>query len=606
LRNTTAGQNQFVTLKLQGTTCNRDAIGARAELYLVGTAIPRIATVRAGEGYLAQSTKWLHFGLQPDEVIDRIVVRWPGGDPEEFREVSSNGRFLLVQGSARAIGVPLPEPTDIKFDVRTLEAPGLSEEAHIVLAERVALPPLNYVDFDGNSQPVFTSGKAHLINLWASWCRPCLQELSEFVKIHEEFRARDLDVLPISVDESSQKGAAEAALRRVGWTGREGLASEELVRALDGIQRSLLDHKKQMPVPTSFLVDAQGRLAAIYKGPAPVEQLRADLDALDSSDAENWSRAIPFSGTWIERPSVLAFSHLGIARHFTREQEAELAAFYVDLVTKAAPPEALPEDAEGRATLAATQLNLAAEFFRTGDKTAAVRLLHEAIRYRPEFAKAYYNLAVILQTDGIIAEAEANYQKALQADPAHVESLFNLGHIRLKQGALEEAARLFGTAVEIRPDFVPGLRDLAYVLLRLNQVPSAEQTLVRAVEFDAANADLWFQLGNTQLAQRRPDAAVKAYQEAVRARPEFAEAFTNLAGAQLMLGEKENAKTNLMRVVELVPSDAKAHLNLAKVLLQLAESDRARESAEAALSLTQKSGDEAGERRVREFLDQLR
>ena len=56
-------RNNFVSVRLIGKSCNRDAVGARVELLLEGTPSKQILTLRAGEGFLAQSSKWIHFGI---------------------------------------------------------------------------------------------------------------------------------------------------------------------------------------------------------------------------------------------------------------------------------------------------------------------------------------------------------------------------------------------------------------------------------------------------------------------------------------------------------------------------------------------------------------
>ena len=53
-------------------------------------------------------------------------------------------------------------------------------------------------------------------------------------------------------------------------------AVPETIRALDLVQRAMLDRWEAMPVPSSFLVDAHGYLLAIYKGPVSVETLVFD------------------------------------------------------------------------------------------------------------------------------------------------------------------------------------------------------------------------------------------------------------------------------------------------------------------------------------------
>lgn len=79
LRNDWENGNHWLRLRLVGTDCNRDAIGARVELYRKGLPGKDMRTVYAGCSFLSQSSKWVHFGLGRNTDIQRVVVRWPGG-----------------------------------------------------------------------------------------------------------------------------------------------------------------------------------------------------------------------------------------------------------------------------------------------------------------------------------------------------------------------------------------------------------------------------------------------------------------------------------------------------------------------------------------------
>jgi len=63
-------------LKHQGKQCNRDAIGAIVRLYRGNTIMTR--PVLSAGGYLAQSSKTLHFGLGDSTEFDKIEIAWPG------------------------------------------------------------------------------------------------------------------------------------------------------------------------------------------------------------------------------------------------------------------------------------------------------------------------------------------------------------------------------------------------------------------------------------------------------------------------------------------------------------------------------------------------
>lgn len=73
-------RKHYIALALTGTKSNRDAIGATATLYAGKDVMVR--QVHTAGGYLAQSSRVLHFGLGDRTVVDRIEIRWPSGGRE--------------------------------------------------------------------------------------------------------------------------------------------------------------------------------------------------------------------------------------------------------------------------------------------------------------------------------------------------------------------------------------------------------------------------------------------------------------------------------------------------------------------------------------------
>ena len=103
LRNDAANGTSSIALRLVGRSVNRDAIGSRVELFTAGSATPRVRLLSAGNGFLAQGSKWVHFGLGDATEIDRVIVHWPGGEPETFDELRPDHRYRLVQGAGRCV-----------------------------------------------------------------------------------------------------------------------------------------------------------------------------------------------------------------------------------------------------------------------------------------------------------------------------------------------------------------------------------------------------------------------------------------------------------------------------------------------------------------------
>jgi hypothetical protein len=82
LRNDQALGRHWLRVKLVGKSPNTDAIGARVELTAGGQTQYRL--VSPTRGYLSQSELPLTFGLGEGDQVDKLVIRWPGGEVQEI------------------------------------------------------------------------------------------------------------------------------------------------------------------------------------------------------------------------------------------------------------------------------------------------------------------------------------------------------------------------------------------------------------------------------------------------------------------------------------------------------------------------------------------
>jgi hypothetical protein len=87
LRNETATQNHWLTLRLVGHRSNRDAIGAEVEV--ITNKSRQLETVSTASSYLSSSDKRVHFGLGR-ETVAQIEIRWPSGVVQTLRNVRSD------------------------------------------------------------------------------------------------------------------------------------------------------------------------------------------------------------------------------------------------------------------------------------------------------------------------------------------------------------------------------------------------------------------------------------------------------------------------------------------------------------------------------------
>ena len=179
-------------------------------------------------------------------------------------------RYRLVQGSRVAAPWTVPART-LTIEPSALEIPDSPGPARIPLAYRLPMVRVPYEQFDLSTKWArFDSGKPVLLNLWASWCQPCLSELQEFTDRADEIRAAGIEVLALSVDglkDDGSKAAAVSTARRIGLPFEVGRATPQLLRTLEQMHHRQIPMRRQLPLPTSFLIDANGQLAVIYKGP---------------------------------------------------------------------------------------------------------------------------------------------------------------------------------------------------------------------------------------------------------------------------------------------------------------------------------------------------
>jgi len=89
-----AGKN-FLELRLTGTNSNRDAIGAVVRLWTGRTVLVR--QVNPAGGYLAQSSKTVHFGLGDHSAVDSLVIRWPRGGRQNLVRPTVNSRLEIQE-----------------------------------------------------------------------------------------------------------------------------------------------------------------------------------------------------------------------------------------------------------------------------------------------------------------------------------------------------------------------------------------------------------------------------------------------------------------------------------------------------------------------------
>jgi len=95
-RNDQVSGNHSIRFRLVGTKSNRDGIGARVRVFAAGLTQERM--VKGGSSYLSQSELPVTFGLEKRDRIERVVVDWPSGRTEEYKNLAAGRCYECTEG----------------------------------------------------------------------------------------------------------------------------------------------------------------------------------------------------------------------------------------------------------------------------------------------------------------------------------------------------------------------------------------------------------------------------------------------------------------------------------------------------------------------------
>ncbi len=95
-RNDQLAGNKSIRFRLVGTKSNRDGIGATVQIFTGGLSQSHM--VKSGSSYLSQSELPVTFGLEKRDRIERIVIQWPSGRTEEYKNLAAGRAYECVEG----------------------------------------------------------------------------------------------------------------------------------------------------------------------------------------------------------------------------------------------------------------------------------------------------------------------------------------------------------------------------------------------------------------------------------------------------------------------------------------------------------------------------
>lgn len=137
-------------------------------------------------------------------------------------------------------------------------------------------PEFTLEDLDGNQVALADQrGKVVLVDFWATWCGPCVQELPHIQEIHERYQEQGLVVLAISTDDG--KAAVRSFIEEKGYTfpvlfGKAGVKADYAVQG----------------IPVVYMIDRGGliRFHHVGFGPGGEKRLADEVERLLEEEVE--------------------------------------------------------------------------------------------------------------------------------------------------------------------------------------------------------------------------------------------------------------------------------------------------------------------------------
>jgi len=111
-------------------------------------------------------------------------------------------------------------------------------------------------------------GKVVLLDFWATWCVPCREETPHFVDLQKEYADRGLQIIGVSMDDTSEPVRDFSQQFHVNYPVVMGNAATG--EAYGGV----------LGLPIAFLLDRDGRIVAKHMGPTKAEIFDREIAGL--------------------------------------------------------------------------------------------------------------------------------------------------------------------------------------------------------------------------------------------------------------------------------------------------------------------------------------
>jgi len=548
LQNAMADLGDSVSFRLRGTQSNRDAIGARITV-TIGN-LRQAKYVQAGTGFLSRHSKELFFGLGKSSEPLKVAIRWPNGSTQSFQNVPRNHRIDVTEGNPTIAAKPfasyIAPPANLPATPNQKKLP---DSVAAWLLE--PLPSLDFALGDSANKTVSLSsllGKPVLLYFWTAEDPSHVDRLRSLDRVAAQPTGRSPRILAVNLDTNFnvQRLRVLASQEKFSFPLLQG--TPEIAGVYNIIYRYLFDRRRDIPLPTAFLLDESGNMVKIYQGKFDPAQLLIDVQNIPRTYEARIAQALPFpSKLYNGRFQRNDFTY-GIALFQHGFLDHAASSFKQVIAAK-------PENAEAH-------YNLGTLYLRKNDASQARTYLEKAVTLQPDYPEAWNNLGMIAVQQNRVDEAQQNFRRSLSQRPDYVTALLNLGSLLRRQGDMDESAKLLSRAIELEPQNPEANYNLGMLYARQNDFARAESLLQKAATLRPNYADALNNLGVLFVRDGRTEAAEQQFQACISAAPNFDQAYLNLARLYAVSNQNDKARAVLESLLKLQPGHKLARQSL--------------------------------------------
>lgn len=540
-----------IAFRLRGHQSNRDAIGASVTVQIGDRRQTKY--LQAGAGFLSQHSKELSFGVGKADAGISATVRWPNGLSQHYADIPVNQRIELEEGSTTLTAKPfaphIARGTQAQIS-SNLEL--LAQQTETWLTDPLKAPMFSLPDLAGNTLDLQSLlGSFVLLIFWAASAEISVSQLKQLHE-HPNLSANTpLKILAINVDELTDQQRARTLANQQAYSFPVLFATEEMAGIYNIIYRHMFDRRRDLGIPTSFLLDQQGKIVKVYQGQFDVKHLHYDLEAIPKTAEDRMQKATPFAGTVFQAAFLRNDFTYGVSmyQHGYFAQAAE--SFQQVLAAKPDDPDAY--------------YNLGTLALRNKDFPAARRYLELTLKVRPNYPEAWNNLGMIAAQEGRPDQAIQSFQQSIQMRPKYAIAWLNLGNVYRRQKDFGKSEEALHHALELQPDDPEINYSLGMLYAQQDQMQGAHEYLEKALSQRPDYPEALSNLGVLYVRERDYPKAEEQFKIGIRVAPNYDQSYLNLARLYAMEGDTGKARDVLEDLLRLQPGNSVAQQTLERL-----------------------------------------